>query len=534
MKDNLIYQIQQLLAYCKIHFDKKELAFQIQSHPAYPSLYATTSMLSHFDIENLALSIPNNLETLKQLPKTFLAQINTEDGKSFTVVNKEEKYCTILTVDKKKKRLTYTEFLEKFTGIIVVVKKDEHIAKSSKNNIDKTILILSTTLLLTLLSFSAISIWSFLYFVLSAVSILISNTIIEQEQGHQTSLGNALCSATTEKKDCDAVLTSEGALLFNRFKLSSISLVYFTSLTLSSLLLFLRGYNLDILFVISLSALPITIYSIYYQSVKVKKWCMLCLGIVVILWAQITIASVNLQFNNFSIESVLLTVFGFLVATLFWNQLRPKLKSLKELDQTKIDYFKFKRNYNLFKVLLEKSAPIDTSIHTTSEIVLGNNNAPLNITIVTNPFCGHCKPVHALVENILKKHHNEVQIYVRFNVNTANLENDALKVSSRLLEIYNNTEERDTCLTAMRQIYEGMPVTDWLSKWGECSEKENYTNILKQESAWCTQNAINFTPEILINGRSFPKEYDRTDLIYFIEELSEDFSKTNSEFELIA
>ena len=242
MKDNLIYQIQQLLFYNKIHFDKRELAFQIQSHPAYPSLYATTSMLSHFDIENLALSIPINLETLKELPRTFLAQINTEDGKNFTVVNKNKTYCTILTMDKKKKKLSYEEFLGKFTGIIVVVKKDELVEHNiSKNNIDKILLILSSTLLVTLLSFSTISFWSFLYFVLSVISIFISNTIIQQEQGHQTSLGNAFCSNTTEKKDCNVVLTSEGAQLFNRFKLSSISLVYFTGLALTSILLLING-----------------------------------------------------------------------------------------------------------------------------------------------------------------------------------------------------------------------------------------------------------------------------------------------------
>jgi hypothetical protein len=31
----------------------------------------------------------------------------------------------------------------------------------------------------------------------------------------------------------------------------------------------------------------------------------------------------------------------------------------------------------------------------------------------------------------------------------------------------------------------------------------------------------NFTPEILINGHSFPKEYDRADLVYFVEDLYE-------------
>lgn len=542
MKDTLIYQIQQLLLYNKINFDKKELAFQIQSHPSYPSLYATTSVLSHFDIDHLAMTIPVDLDTLKKLPKSFLAQINTNAEQEFVVVTKNDTHCTILTTDKKKKKHSYKEFLDKFTGIIVVVEKDELLENTTtKSNFNKALLVFSSILFISFLTISAASNSSFIYLILCAVSIFISNAIVQQEQGNQTSLGNAFCSSATEKKDCDAVLSSNGALLFNRFKLSNISFLYFIGLTLASLLLILQGSNINTLYVISLSILPITAYSIYYQAVKIKKWCFLCLGIVGVIWAQAVVALVNLKLislSSFSVEAILLTTLGFLVSFLLWNQLNPKFKSLKELRQTKIDYFRFKRNFNLFKTLLEKSKPIDTNINNTSEIILGNKNAPLNITVITNPFCGHCRPVHTLIENVLKKYNKEVSICIRFNVNTNDIENDAVKITSTLLEIY-DTEETHTCLNAMGQIYSGMSVNNWLTKWGNCSEKENYINILKQESAWCKNNSINFTPEILINGHSFPKEYERTDLIYFIEELYDDSIKTNIEntnnkFELIA
>ena len=81
MKDYLIYVTVQLLKKNAIFFDKQELAFQIQSHPSYPSLHAVTGVLDHFNIDNIAAEVPQNLETLLELPNCFLAQVETEKGK---------------------------------------------------------------------------------------------------------------------------------------------------------------------------------------------------------------------------------------------------------------------------------------------------------------------------------------------------------------------------------------------------------------------------------------------------------------------
>ena len=58
-------------------------------------------------------------------------------------------------------------------------------------------------------------------------------------------------------------------------------------------------------------------------------------------------------------------------------------------------------------------------------------------------------------------------------------------------------------------------------------EELNLT-ILEKEKTWCHENAINFTPEILINGRS-PKEYDKQDIMYFIEDMREERCLKNIE-----
>ena len=66
-----------------------------------------------------------------------------------------------------------------------------------------------------------------------------------------------------------------------------------------------------------------------------------------------------------------------------------------------------------------------------------------------------------------------------------------------------------------------MSLDKWLEKWKVDVTDENFIE-LEKEKEWCNANNINFTPEILINGRAFPKEYDRTDLQYFIDDIIEE------------
>ena len=525
MKDTLFYLVQELLAHNKISIDKKELAFQIQSHPSYPSLHAITGVLDHFNIDNLALDVPINEDTLAQLPKSFLVRIKTEQGEEFAVVVNKGLHYDVTLLSKIKNKLTIPEFLKEFTGIIVAVEKTDIIEEHKENStlFNKTLIITSSVLILSLFFLTKPNLISILFLFTSILGVLISITFKKQEQGIQTVLGNAFCSGASETKDCDAVLHSRGANLLGNYKLIDISLIYFSGLTLAVLSLILLNLNLSLPFAISLLAFPITLYSIYYQAMVVKKWCLLCLSVVALLWAQTAVVAYNFETAtslSWPLNSILLTGLGFLSALTIWNLVAPQLTDLQKLKQIKIDYFKFKRNFSLFNTLLEKSKTIDTAIDDTSEIIFGNPNAKLQITIVTSPFCGHCKPVHTLIENIYKKYHEEARTLIRFNANIKDPENSLVKIASRLIEIY-DTEGTKACLKAMHNIYHGQEPKLWLKEFGECNNLVLSLETLKKENEWCANNNINFTPEILINGKSYPKEYDRSDLMYFIEDIHE-------------
>ncbi len=45
--------------------------------------------------------------------------------------------------------------------------------------------------------------------------------------------------------------------------------------------------------------------------------------------------------------------------------------------------------------------------------------------------------------------------------------------------------------------------------------------VIANERSWCDYNNISFTPEILVNGVAFPKEYDRQDFSLVLESIAE-------------
>ncbi len=521
MGDALLYLLKSFLQKENIHLNEDELKLQLLSHPSYPSLHSVTGVLNHFGIENMALEVPKNRETLFQLPNNFISVIIEKN--EFVIVTQHENKIELLYGNKEKKMISLDKFLEMWSGIIVVIEKDTFEVPNKKianTTLLNSVYVSSTLVVLGLFFFLKPSLFESSHFIVSLTGIWISFLIIKHEFGFQSKTLDKICTAN-EATNCDAVLNSKGASISNYFKLSDISLLYFIGLTLSWILSVNLSINNTAIIIVSLLALPITIYSIYYQYNIVKKWCPLCLGIVAVLWLQCC----TLFFNQTSILSMKLDIkssfilfFSFLITTSLWLFIKPLLKKQQELEKLEIEHYKFKRNFELFNAIYSKNEIIDTPLINSKEIILGNKNAPLNILIVTNPTCFYCKEAHIDLDKILNKNHNEVNAIIRFNVSD-DKNNIANQVATRLLEVYSESEKR--CKEALHEVYKSdADLNKWLDKWGECNNNA-FNDTLQLQKKWCHKNSINFTPALYINGKQFPKEYNRSDLNYFIEDLIE-------------
>jgi uncharacterized membrane protein len=533
LKTSLIDLLETLLRKNKIRVNEEELEFQLLSHPSYPGLHAITGVLDHFYIENSALEVPKSIETLDLLPESFLAIIKDKEYNGFVFVDKQNDGFQLFDTEGKKRTLTFENFLEIWSGVIVAVEQDsQEVNPAKKINFANIVLVLTGITFLFLFFFYDPDLFRSIHFLLSLVGVFVCVLILQHELGLHSKVLDKFCSEENKKTNCNAVLNSKGATIFGSFKFSDVGIIYFVSLTLSWFLSIIGHVAHNSIILITISAVPFTFYSIYYQFKVVRQWCLLCLSIVSVLWLQagsLYFAEVKNLDISFNLDSILLTSFSFLVIFTLWQFISPKLKKEQELKALKIEHYKFKRNYTVFKSLISRTAEIYADIEDKNEIVFGNKNddSLLKIIIITNPLCRFCKETHELAENILKRNENNIRITIRFYV-SGDSDSFDTKSALKLTEIYNTAGE-DVCLNAMRDIYGKLSQKEWLEKWGETKDKK-YTETILNEKKWCSQNNINFTPEVLINGRSFPKEYNRADLLYFIDELIEEKTeKINSE-----
>lgn len=526
MKTSLVYLLNQFAKRNNIQIDSDETRIQLLSHPYYPSIISITDLFNHFGIDNLALKADNNLDTFSQIPNTFLAQIRDQGSDQLVIVSKNDNDIDLIYDENNSKNVSIEKFLELWTGVIVIIEKPKIKVRAQSgetNKLKRITSVLSLIMLVLVYLFVKPSVFQIVHFALSCIGVYISFLIIQHELGLHSKILDKFCSRQSNKTNCDAVLSSKGATIFGLFKLSDVGLVYFTSLAMTWLIFALNGMqSTSVIFMLSSLAVPFTFLSIYYQWRVVKSWCPLCLTVVSILWLQFGILFLNTDFLvklSLVDSSYLIFITTILIFTSLWIFIQSLLKKEQQFEKLEIKHIKFKRNYTLFKAALNLNSKINTTLPNVNEIVFGNRKALLNLIVITNPMCGFCKESHHLIEKILKKEDKNIQIIVRFNVQP-NEEDTGTKIAAKILELYHTSNE-DKCLNALSDIYSEMNASTWLKKWGMVTE-DNYFTILKRQKEWCSNNKINFTPELIINGKQFPKEYDRMDLLYFIDELIEE------------
>ena len=510
----ILYALDQLLKNSGIAYDSKELALQIQGHPSFPSLRAITGVLDHFNIDHVPARIPKDKSALVQLPNQFIAQYEQE----FHYVELKNEQVRLYT-STGKKRLSYDEFLEGFDGVVVVLDHENSVTAQRKVKPSRVLMALALLLLGASLFLSDIAIAEGLFLLLALAGTVFSFSILKQEQGQPTLLTNTFCPSGHSKIDCEAVTQSDSLRFFKQYSLSDLAMAYFSATSVIAITSILTGQSLLVLAYSGYLVLPVTLYSIYYQQAVVKKWCALCLGLVAVLWLQaLTVTFLSSWGTVPELQEFLYSGLIMVATAAAWTYIKPFIDDLGTLREEQAQYLRFRRDPELFSAYFYKEKPIDTSLGIDGELQFGNPAARLSLVVATSPQCSHCQPVHELIEKALQQFGKELSITLRFNIDVRNEESPLVQQCARLLELY-HTAGKETGMAALQDAYSDMPIEQWMDLWGSVMDPKAYYSTLMAQKKWCLQNAVNFTPHLLINGRAYPKMYQRSDLLFFIEEL---------------
>ncbi|WP_411032360.1 vitamin K epoxide reductase family protein [Spongiimicrobium sp. 3-5] len=526
MKDSLSYLLRKFLYSEDIRVNFEELNFQLLSHPSYPSLHSVTGVLNHFNIENIAVEVPRNIDTLDHLPKSFLTLTSNE--KQYLLATKQKNGIKLSFENGSKKKVGFEEFLNIWKPYVVVIEKDNdaHNNRSRNTSILKIGTLVLFGFILGYFFYTKPTVLESFHYIFSIIGFLVSMAIVKHELGFKSNFADKICTAT-KSTDCESVLTSKGASLSKHIKLSDLCLIFFASLLSAWLIHAIFSITGWGIFAASIFVIPITIYSIYYQYKIVNKWCPLCLSITAVLWLQAIFAFSDISgikenlLNTYSILVVMTTI---TVITVLWLFIKHFLHEWIALKKVKIAYYKFKRNFSLFKSALLKNNPITSQINEVAknEIVLGNKNASLEILLVTNPACHYCSSAHLEIENILRRHSKNLKVIIRFNI--PDTHSIPAVVAKKLLETYDTGSSSESFATSLHDAFDSnQDLNKWHLKWGK-PLSNYYDFVLKEQIKWCREEGINFTPGLFLNGRLYPKEYPKEDLISFIDDLIDEYS----------
>jgi uncharacterized membrane protein/thiol-disulfide isomerase/thioredoxin len=496
--------LDKLINYLKL--DKQEFLFQFNSHPNYPSALAFSDTLNFMGVRNDAYELDK--EYWDELPEEFIAIVDN----SFSLVKKNGVNYSIYS--DKAKTLNKEELHQKSTDFILLFEKEK---VETKNVTSYRPFIYAVFGIILIYSVINLKWFEAVFNILSMIGVYISLEIFNQKFGNTSTVIGSICGGATVNQNvnsCNKIIHQDKTSILG-LKFSDFSLIYFIGITVIGLFLPATSFLLKGFTFASIVAIG---YSLYIQAFVEKTFCRVCLLIISILAIQLFLGIFLFENIKFDTQIALLGLIFWIISFAVILYLNNTLQEKESLQKSNAKNLRFKRNYEIFrKQLLEKEKIAFTDNET---FFVGNRDAKLHLSIISNPYCGFCKDAHKIVENLIQKYPDNISVQMRFNYTPNPKMEKSTDLISDFTYTYKNKPQQEF-LNLIEYWFETRDEAKTREKAGTNSNNENLNPliIMSEENKAA---GLNFTPIILINGYQFPEHYDREDIYYFIDELVED------------
>ncbi len=522
----------QLLDQLNIKVTNTAVNKTILSHPDYPSLLSISDSLASWNIENAA--VKTDKENLNQYPFPLMAFM----GREFKVITSADNgTITYIDENNRSKKQSKDAFLKNWAGIALLVQpgeqagEKEYITSKKKENQQQRVIplflaITGLTILAVVYSFAQFNSLSSivgltLLLLLKLGGSFITTLLLWYEIDKKNPVLQKICTGGNPKTNCNAILSSPQAKLFNTVSWSEIGFFYFAG---SFLIILLFPQLLPGIAWLNILALPYTVFSFYYQKVVAKQWCRLCVAVQVILLSEFAVSFITgqLTYPSLSSFSSLYPLFmTFSLPVGIWYLIKPLLLKEQQTKNTPYELARLKHNPQIFYALLYKQKQIVQSIDGLG-ILIGIPAAKNTIVKVCNPYCGPCARAHKVIDELLE-HANNLKVQIIFTA--TNNENDITAAPAKHLMAIAQCNDQEIIKKALddwyladKKDYDTFAAKYPLSQSGESILKSVISGQITKQEAWCRAQEISFTPTIFFNGYQLPELYTVGDLKYFLAE----------------
>lgn len=525
-EENVVFVLQKAIKHFKIKVTKTTVKEFLLAHPYYPSLKSVCDALNKWKIENYPLSL--ELEAIKALEMPFIAHLKISGGQFVFVEGIRNSQVTFYTSEGKAINEDFEKFSEKLSGAVVVMEAGKNSGEKEYRQIRQNEILNKSLLPLSLITLFIFAFFNFISGSFNTFSIIVptfwgllatkilgltaSIFLVLHELKVHTPLADKICGFSS-KTDCDTVLSSNASKLFGWINWADAGLIFFSG-SLIYLLGASRSNSLWVLAIISALSLPYPVFSIYYQSVKLKKWCPFCLIVQVVLIAEFFLLLMAFKSLAFSGIELLQLIVSFSIPAAVWFTFKAYYNKSGEQTKEHYSFLQFKRNPEIFLHLLQSKGY--TEFHENeNSLVLGNPNAKLTVTAFLSLYCNPCAGAFIKLKKLIDNC-PDVKINAIFSVYE---DEESKKLINTLYSTYYKKGTKQT----MDFLYKwySMPKQNRKSMYeNELNENDDLTKqVGEKNNALFEQYKVAGTPTIYLNGYKFPNQYEYNDIEFYIDEI---------------
>jgi protein-disulfide isomerase len=285
----------------------------------------------------------------------------------------------------------------------------------------------------------------------------------------------------------------------------------------------------------ALLGIPVVIFSLYQQYWVAKAWCRLCLLVDAVLLLQAGLALyAGSRGEVLPATLTPLLVLNSGLALVASGGLVVLLKQLgrrqNELQESETALQRSKNSVALFTNTLLRQPRIDTG-EFGQELVIGSDEAPLEIIMASSLYCAPCKKGHEQLARLVALHPDKLR--VRFRLVLSAVDTGRFPTANQyvlqhwLTHSWGQPDERARTAQLLHEWYEEMNL-DHFARTHPADFSGDYalsTELSTQHYRWVNQSRITRTPTYFLNGYLLPGAYRLPDLTLLLPALAEYFSQ---------
>ena len=521
--DNTIAVVKKAVYYYGLSISGNTVTENLLSHPHYPTLKSVCDFFSKWKIDNYPVQIDK--DGLVQAEAPFIAHLN-DGNEKLVFVPKLTKDTPVEYFDSpgRRKLLQENEFFEKYSGVSVFINPGEKVVESDyskKRQVEwlhkalpylggLAIVFFIVYSILKLKTFSNITVIFIGLLFTKLVGLSLSFLLVLKDLNINISLADTLCNIN-KKTDCNSLLRTDAAKVFGWIHWSDVGLIYFFT-GLLMMVSIRDSSEFGLMTIIALCALGYVVFSLYYQIGIVKMWCTLCVGVQVVFVAEAVLyITAGWSFDLTGLALLKYMSIG-LVITFAFATYKIYANSKKRAYQERLSYLKLKRNPKVFASLLYKGKKNNWDI--SNEIfTIGKEEAKVAVCAFLSLHCFPCQKAFNELKWLFEQ--EQVKTHLVFSLRNDDkvfviqmvrlFKEKKYKGAIKLLETWYNRR------SLKHMIYDGNEEKD--------SNDKVFKSLQNTHRELFKTAKTKATPALFVDGYRFPKEYQFSELDYFIDEL---------------